>query len=207
MDMSSLHKGETRWHFPGCCTLNQRDQQYVECQHGDIWFPFYSCGITAGMPADITILPSWRRGLSDFSFHFNVFKNIYIHITANCEAPASSWYYYIYNRFDLTKAIWCQWHLASASGDRQVKEKPVSRLDLGGSWDWGLFEALLRIRWCWVGHLINTQTHYISLTMDHCRIPPQHPFTDFYKATGLLHHFTNVKPEYKTTVIANMCCI
>lgn len=66
MDMSSLHNGETWWHFPGCSTLNQRDQQYVECQHGDIWVPFHSCGITAGMPADITVLPSWRWACQTF---------------------------------------------------------------------------------------------------------------------------------------------
>lgn len=66
MDMSSLHNGDMRWHFPGCCTLNQRDQQYVECQHGDIWFPFHSCSITAGMPVDITILPSWHWACHTF---------------------------------------------------------------------------------------------------------------------------------------------
>lgn len=74
MNMSSLYNGETWWHFPGCCTLNQRDQQYVECQHGDIWFPFQSCGITAGMPADITILPSWHWACQTFHSTSHVFK-------------------------------------------------------------------------------------------------------------------------------------
>lgn len=78
MDMSSLHNGETRWHFPGCRTLNQRDQQYVECQRGDIWFPFRSCSITAGMPADITILPSWHWACQ--TFHSTLmFSDIYIY--------------------------------------------------------------------------------------------------------------------------------
>lgn len=97
MDMSSLHNGDMRWHFPGCCTLNQRDQQYVECQHGDIWFPFHSCSITAGMPVDITILPSWHWACHTF-YSTSVFSKklnnmyIYIYLTGKCEAPASSWY-------------------------------------------------------------------------------------------------------------------
>lgn len=126
--MSSRHNGETWWHFLGCRTLNQRDQRYVECQHGDIWFPFHSCGITAGTPADITILPSRRwacqtfHSTSMFSRKKKRKKKKKLRFTANCDTPASPWYLDICDGFDLTKAIRCQWHLASASGDRQVKE-------------------------------------------------------------------------------------
>lgn len=71
----------------------------------------------------------------------------------------------------------------------------VSRLDLGGSWEWGL----LRIWRCWVGHLINIQHAYcISLTMDYYRIPAQHLFTGFY-ATWFQYNFTNVKSHYSLT--------
>lgn len=149
MDMSSLHNGETRWHFLGCRALNQRDQQYVECQRGDIWFPFHSCGITAGMPADITILPSWRWACQTFH-STSMFSKKITYITANCGVSASSWYKDICDRFDLTKAIRCRWHLASASGDRQVKGAsqqigPVGIVKVGVVW--GYSQGMLVLDW------------------------------------------------------------
>lgn len=161
MDMSSLHNGGTRWHFLGCRTLNQRDQQYVECQHGDIWFPFHSSGITAGMPADITVLPKLALGLSDFSFHFNVFRNNTC-ITALCDAPAPTWYFdYLCERFDLTKAIWCQWHLASASGDRQVKEAR-QQIGPGGDRERGREGCLRLFSGCGAAGLDTSLTHLLA---------------------------------------------
>lgn len=76
-----------------------KKQQYAECQHGDIWFPLCSCGITTGTPADITVLPRLALGLSDFSFHFNVFRSN-THFTTPWNATAASWY------FDYLHKVW-----------------------------------------------------------------------------------------------------
>lgn len=157
MDMSSLHNGETRWHFLGCCTLNQRDQQYVECQRGDIWFPFHSCGITVGMPADITVLPSWRWACQT-SHSTSVFSET-IHVAQHfVRRWLTSWY------FDYLREVWLNKGDSvsltfSISLWRQTGERSQSAdWTLGGGG--GLFEALLRICWgCWFGHLIYIQTY------------------------------------------------
>lgn len=85
--------------FPWMMFTKSKKQQYAECQHGDIWFPFRSCGITTGTPADITVLPRLVLGLSAFSFHFNVFRNN-THFPTPCNATAASWY------FDYLHEVW-----------------------------------------------------------------------------------------------------
>lgn len=85
--------------FSWMMLTKSKKQQYAECQRGDIWFPFRSCGITTGTPADITVLPRLALGLSDFSFHFNVFRNN-THITTPCNTTAASWY------FDYLHKVW-----------------------------------------------------------------------------------------------------
>lgn len=76
-----------------------KKQQYAECQHQDIWFPFGACSITTWTPADITVLPRLAPGLSDFSFHFSVFRNNTQFPTSR-NATAASWY------FDYLHKVW-----------------------------------------------------------------------------------------------------
>lgn len=76
-----------------------KNQQYAECQHEDMWFPFCSCSIATGTPADITVLPRLALGLSDFSFHFSVFRNN-THFPTPRNATAASWY------FDYLHKVW-----------------------------------------------------------------------------------------------------
>lgn len=135
MDMSSLHNGGTQWHFLGCCTLNQRDQQYVECQHGDIWFPFHSYNITAGTPADITVLPKLALGLSDFSFHFNVFRNNTC-FKALCETSAASWY------FDYLREVWLnKGDLVSVTFSISLWRQTGKGSQSSARWTWGDWQS------------------------------------------------------------------
>lgn len=108
-----------------------KKQQYAECQHGDIWFPFCWCGITTGTPADITVLPRLALGLSDFSFHFNVFRNN-THFTPLCNATAASWY------FDYLHKVWLnKGDLVSVTFSISSWRQTGKRSQSSAHWTWG----------------------------------------------------------------------
>lgn len=78
--------------------------------------------------------------------------------------------------------------------------RQTGKRSLSADWTWGglwegeggLFETLLRMWSCWLGHLINTLT---CLTVDYARITPQHPVTHARDTTRLVRHFAHVEPE------------
>lgn len=66
----------------------------------------------------------------------------------------------ICERSDLTKVIRCHWHLASASGDRQVKEasQPIGPWGVWGGGVWASSQDVLGLL-VWTPHL-HTNTHH-----------------------------------------------
>lgn len=124
--------------------------------------------------------PKLALGLSDFSFHFNVFRNNTC-IAALCDASAPSWY------FDYLREVWLnKGDLVSVTFSISLWRQTGKRSQ-SADWTWGDRESGGCSR-LFSGYgaagLDTSLTHKPTycLTMDYHRITPQHPVTDVYNS-------------------------
>lgn len=127
----NLYEGGTCWHFLGWCSLNQRNNNMLSASTET----FDSHSARAALPRErqqtSPSSPGWHwacqtsHSTSMFSETIHISprratRQLLLDISIIC------------TRFDLTKAIRCQWHLASARGDRQVREASRQHTGPGG---------------------------------------------------------------------------
>lgn len=127
----NLYEGGTWWHFLGWCSLNQRNNNMLSASAET----FDSHSAHAALPRECQQTspssPGWHWACQT-SHSTSMFSET-IHISP-CRATRQLLLdiSIICTRFDLTKAIQCQWHLASASGDRQVRKASRQHTGPGG---------------------------------------------------------------------------